>query len=246
MTPEQKIYEESMHRSFEDDLDKLRTRVIRMGSIVEEQVEFAFRALIEGNAELAKIVMERDEKVDKLDMKIDKQCQKIFALHQPVASDLRLLLVALKINNELERIGDLAFNIARHSLAIDRPQELAERIGLQRITQGVYTMVKSSLDAFINSDPSLAMQIMRTDSQIDALERDISATMIGMMKQDVALIEPGVQVIIILRNLERMADQATNIAENVIFLVDAKLVRHIGGEAADDDETILPVPPVAE
>lgn len=236
MTPEQQIYEDSMHRSFEDDLDKLRTRVIRMGSIVEEQVEFAFRALIEGNTELAKLVMERDEKVDKLDMKIDKQCQKIFALHQPVASDLRLLLVALKINNELERIGDLAFNIARHSLAIENPQELVERIGMQRITQGVYTMVKSSLDAFINSDPSLAMHIMRTDSQIDALERDISATMIGMMKSDVALIEPGVQVIIILRNLERMADQSTNIAENVIFLVDAKLVRHVDNDPSDDDD----------
>lgn len=239
-----------MHRSFEDDLDKLRTRVIRMGSIVEEQVEFAFRALIEGNTELAKLVMERDEKVDKLDMKIDKQCQKIFALHQPVASDLRLLLVALKINNELERIGDLAFNIARHSLLLAKPQELAERLGLQRITQGVYTMMKSSLDAFINSDPNLALHIMRTDSQIDALERDISNTMIELMKGDVELIEPGVQIIIILRNLERMADQATNIAENVIFLVDAKLVRHVYSHDADadgdDDDSLLPDVPSAD
>lgn len=233
-----------MHRSFEDDLDKLRTRVIRMGSIVEEQVEFAFRALIEGNTELAKLVMERDEKVDKLDMKIDKQCQKIFALHQPVASDLRLLLVALKINNELERIGDLAFNIARHSLMLQEPQALAERIGLEKITQGVYTMMKSSLDAFVNSDPNLALHIMRTDSQIDALERDISNTMIELMKTDVALIEPGVQIIIILRNLERMADQATNIAENVIFLVDAKLVRHVYGLDNDNDDDDNPLPEV--
>lgn len=231
-----------MHRSFEDDLDKLRTRVIRMGSIVEEQVEFAFRALIEGNTELAKLVMERDEKVDKLDMKIDKQCQKIFALHQPVASDLRLLLVALKINNELERIGDLAFNIARHSLLLKEPQELSARIGLQRITQGVYTMMKSSLDAFINSDPNLALHIMRTDSQIDALERDISNTMIELMKGEVELIEPGVQIIIILRNLERMADQATNIAENVIFLVDAKLVRHVYSHDGDNDDDDGPLP----
>ena len=97
-----------MHRGFEDELDKLRTRLVRMGSIVEEQVEFAFRALLEGNTELAKIVQERDDKVDKLDIKIDKQCQRIFALQQPVASDLRLLLAAIKINNELERIGDMA------------------------------------------------------------------------------------------------------------------------------------------
>lgn len=235
-----------MHRSFEDDLDKLRTRVIRMGSIVEEQVEFAFRALTEGNTELAKLVMERDEKVDKLDMKIDKQCQKIFALHQPVASDLRLLLVALKINNELERIGDLAFNIARHSLMLQEPQVLSDRLGLQRITQGVYTMMKSCLDAFVNSDPNLALHIMRTDSQIDALERDISTTMIELMKSDVSLVEPGVQIIIILRNLERMADQATNIAENVIFLVDAKLVRHIYGQDIDGDDDDTPLPGVAD
>ena len=107
-----------MHRSFEDDLDKLRTRLIRMGSLVEEQVELAFRALLEGNAELAKFIIGRDDKVDKLDIKIDKQCQRIFALQQPVASDLRLLLAAIKINNELERIGDMATEIAK-SIADD-------------------------------------------------------------------------------------------------------------------------------
>lgn len=227
-----------MHRSFEDDLDKLRTRVIRMGSIVEEQVEFAFRALIEGNTELAKLVMERDEKVDKLDMKIDKQCQKIFALHQPVASDLRLLLVALKINNELERIGDLAYNVARASLNVANPQEMVARLGLERMTAGAHAMVKNSLDAFVNSDPTLANHVMATDFRIDALEREISAEMIALMKQDVNLIELGVQFIIILRNLERMADQATNIAENVIFLVEAKLVRHATGPDADDDDVL--------
>ncbi|MCS6809260.1 MAG: phosphate signaling complex protein PhoU [Bacteroidota bacterium] len=214
-----------MHRSFEDSLDKLRTRLIRMGSIVEEQVEFSFRAVLKGDEQIAQLVMERDDKVDKLDMKIDKQCQKIFALHQPVASDLRLLLAALKINNELERIGDLAFNIARN--LIEQPQlpELAEKLGLERLTQGVHTMVKGSLDAFVNNDPELAYQIMRTDNHIDTLTREIFDETVALMKRDGSVIETAVGILMVLRNLERMADQASNICENVIFLVEAKLVR---------------------
>ena len=123
-----------MHRSFEDSLDKLRTRLIRMGSIVEEQVEFALKCVLDGNQELARLVMERDDKVDKLDMKIDKQCQKIFALHQPVASDLRLLLAALKINNELERTGDLAYNVARNLIEQPNLPTIALKMNLQRLT----------------------------------------------------------------------------------------------------------------
>jgi len=176
--------------------------------------------------------MERDDKVDKLDMKIDKQCQKIFALHQPVASDLRLLLVALKINNELERIGDLAFNISRNLLEQPTLPALAEKLGLERLTQGVHTMVKGSLDAFVNNDPTLAYQIMRTDNHIDSLTKEIFRDTISLMKQDSTVIDPAVGMLMVLRNLERMADQSANVCENVIFLVEAKLVRvnHNGEE----------------
>lgn len=221
-----------MHRSFEDSLDKLRTRLIRMGSIVEEQVEFSFRAVLKGDEQIARLVMERDDKVDKLDMKIDKQCQKIFALHQPVASDLRLLLVALKINNELERIGDLAFNISRNLLEQPHLPQLAEQLGLERLTQGVHTMVKGSLDAFVNNDPELAYQIMRTDNHIDSLTKEIFSDTIALMKKDSSVIDPAVGMLMVLRNLERMADQSANVCENVIFLVEAKLVRvnHNGDE----------------
>lgn len=216
-----------MHRSFEDSLDKLRTRLIRMGSIVEEQVEFSFRAVLKGDEQIARLVMERDDKVDKLDMKIDKQCQKIFALHQPVASDLRLLLAALKINNELERIGDLAFNIARNLTEQPSLPHIAGTLHLERLTQGVHTMVKGSLDAFVNNDPELAYQIMRTDNHIDALTKEIFDDTVSLMKRDASVIDPAVGMLMVLRNLERMADQATNICENVIFLVEAKLIRSI-------------------
>ncbi len=214
-----------MYRQFEEDFDKLRTRLIRMGSLAEEQVEFAFRALLEGNTALAELVIERDDKVDKLDVKIDKHVQRIFALSQPVARDLRLLLAAIKINNEFERIGDYAVVVAR--LAFDpRARELAERTGFERITRATYTMVKASLDAFIEGDTELAKHVLATDDIVDNLERELSAALIEQMEADTGLIKSGTRLIIGLHNIERIADRATNIAENVIFWAEAQLVRH--------------------
>ncbi len=223
-----------MHRSFEEDLDKLRTRLIRMGSLVEEQVEFALRSLREGNQELARIVIDRDDKVDKLDLKIDKQCQRIFALNQPVASDLRLLLAAVKINNELERIGDQATNLAQ--IVIDSPSavQLANQIDLHRIAQAAYTMVKSSLDSFINNDPELAMHILPSDQTVDQLYNSLRSELIEIMTDDSSLVPDGAQLLLALYDLERMAAHSTNIAENVIFLMHAKLVRH---RAVNEDAT---------
>ena len=215
-----------MNRPFEDDLDKLRTRLIRMGSLVEEQVEFALRALREGNQELARIVVERDDKVYKLDLKIDKQCQRIFALNQPVASDLRLLLAALKINNELERIGDMATNVASVVIVTPNAVQLANQIDLHRIASAAYMMLKSSLDAFINNDPDLAAHILPSDNTVDQLYEILRVDLIEVMKEDSLLVEDGAALLLALYDLERMADHATNIAENVIFLTQAKLVRH--------------------
>jgi len=215
-----------MHRSFEEDLDKLRTRLIRMGSIVEEQVEFAFRALLEGNTALGQLVIERDEKVDALDIKIDSQCQRIFALHQPVASDLRLLLVALKLNNELERIGDMALDIARIAIEVPETRQLAHLVGLERMTKATLTMIKTSFDTFVNADAELAKHLLTLDTTVDMLEREITAQLVELMQSDTRWILPGVKLVVILRALERMADHATNIAENVIFLAEARLVRH--------------------
>ena len=222
-----------MNRTFEEDLDKLRTRLIRMGSLVEEQVEFALRALREGNQELATIVMDRDDKVDKLDLKIDKQCQRIFALNQPVATDLRLLLAAMKINNELERIGDMATNIASIVVVSPNAVQLANQIDMNRIANAAYTMLKSSLDAFINNDPELAAHVLPSDFTVDQLYDTLRNELIEIMIADSTLVADGAQLLLGLYNLERMADHATNIAENVIFLAEAKLVRH---RSVNDDQ----------
>lgn len=215
-----------MIKPFEEDLDKLRTRLIRMGSLVEEQVEFAVRALHEGNRELAAIVVDRDNKVDKLDLKIDKLCQRIFALNQPVASDLRLLLSAIKINNELERIGDMAGVIA--GVVINSPEsvELGKRIEIEHLSNSMFRLLKASLDAFINNDPELADHILPSDSTVDNIYSSMTSKLIVLMEEDSSLVRAGSNLLFVLHDLERMADHATNIAEMVIFLVRAKLVRH--------------------
>lgn len=222
-----------MNRAFEEDLDKLRSRLIRMASLVEEQVEFAFKALREGNAELAKIVMERDDKVDKLDLKIDKQCQRIFALNQPVAGDLRLLLAAIKVNNELERIGDLAADIARIVPEAPGTVQVARDLTVEDMTAAVFTLFKSSIDAYINNDPELATHILPTDSTVDNLYADLQVRLVEYMTAKPAAIGDGARLLLSLQKMERLADHATNIAENVIFLVRAKQVRHssLTGEA---------------
>lgn len=237
-----------MNRTFEEDLDKLRTRLIRMGSLVEEQVEFALKALHEGNLELARIVTERDDKVDKLDLKIDKQCQRIFALNQPVASDLRLLLAALKINNELERIGDMASNIAESVLKHPDMVPICKKLELTRLSDSVFVMLKSSIDSFINNDPDLAAHVIPGDNTIQTLQDNAQAALIEVMSKQSEDVAPGAYLLLILRNLGRMADHATNIAENVIFLVQAKLVRHrsVNEDGLDFQQIISERPTASE
>jgi phosphate transport system protein len=215
-----------MLKTFEDELDKLRTRIIKMGSLVDEQVEYAFRALNEWNVAMAQLVMERDNKVDKLDYKIEKQCQRIFALQQPVARDLRLIMAALKINGDLERVGDLAFNIARAVEPLLPYRTSLEQLELAEMTDTVLRMLRHTIDSFVNNDPELAISIMRSDIRVDQLEGRIGKKVVEMMKQDPAFIEAGVEVIKLLRHLERMADHATNVAEEVIFLTEAKIFRN--------------------
>ena len=224
-----------MNRTLEESLDKLKTRLIRMGSLVEEQVEFAMRALLEGNVGLAAIVIERDDKVDKLDLKIDKQCQRIFALNQPVASDLRLLLAAIKINNELERIGDQAVETAVIATRSPRMVELCTMVDMKKLTSNVHRLFKTSIDAFINNDPDLAAHLIPADTTIDTIRAEVQSRIIEVMKNDPSLVDDGAHLLICTHQIGRMADHATNIAENVIFLVRAKLVRHrsVGEEDTD-------------
>jgi phosphate transport system protein len=224
-----------MIKIFEAELDKLRTRIIKMGSLVDEQVEYAFRALNEWNIAMAHLVMERDGKVDKLDFKIEKQCQRIFALQQPVARDLRLIMAAMKINSDLERMGDLAFNVARSVEPLLPARHFVERLDLTQITDAVHTMVRHTIDSFVNNDPELALTIMRSDIRVDQYEQRINRQIIDMMKAEPEFVEAGAQLIVQLRNMERLADHATNIAEDVIFFTEAKIIRNRFDQEAIDE-----------
>jgi len=224
-----------MNRVFEAELDKLRTRIIKMGSLVDEQVEYAFRALNEWNTAMASLVMDRDAKVDKLDVKIEKQCQRIFALQQPVARDLRLIMAALQINSNLERMGDLAFNVARSVESLMPHRQYLEALDLTQMTDAVHMMVRHTIDSFVNNDPELAITIMKSDIRVDQYEQRIGRMVVDMMKQDPEFIEAGAMLIVQLRNMERLADHATNIAEDVIFFTQAKTIRNRFDQEAFDE-----------
>jgi phosphate transport system protein len=215
-----------MYQYLEEELDQLKTKIIKMGSLVEEQIEFAFKALFEENLELAKIVIERDDKVDRYDIKIDKHCQRIFALTQPVAFDLRLIMSAMMINSDLERMGDIAVNISERAKPLMGHKDLLLKMKVDEIAGMVQKTVKMSIDSFVNNDPELAKDIIRLDDEVDMLDKEIFQLLVNAMKEDKECIEPCSHIITLVRNIERLSDHATNIAEDVIFLVDAKIIKH--------------------
>ncbi len=215
-----------MYHYLEEEIDKLKTKVIKMGSLVEEQIDFSLRCLFENNTGLGKIVIERDSKVDSYDVKIDKLCQRIFALTQPVAVDLRLIMSALKINNDLERMGDIAVNIVERADSLTGHVDLLIEAGVKEMSEKVTIMVKKTLDSIVNNDHELAVGIIKYDDVIDNFEREIFEKLIIKMESDKTLIRPCVSAATVVRNLERLADHSTNIAEEVVFLVDSKIIKH--------------------
>ena len=215
-----------MTRHFEMEIDQLRTLLIRMGSLVEEQIDYAVRALVQGDMSLVRLVMERDKRVDEFDNTIDHQCMRIFALTQPVAIDLRLLMAALKINNELERIGDIAVNLCERVEPLAAHLDLFKKTALAEMAGAAREMMRLAIDSFVNSDPSLATKVLESDDYVDQLDRDTFKLMTHIMKESPGLIEPAMHIVVLSRHIERLADHATNIAEDVIFLVNAKIIKH--------------------
>ncbi len=215
-----------MPRHFEMELDLLRTNIIKMGSLVDEQIDFAIKSLLESDVALAKIVIERDKRVDEFDNLIDAQCERIFALTQPVAIDLRLIMSALKMNNELERIGDIAVNIAERVTPLQKDSALVKRTKIAPMAAQARLMVKQAIDSFVNNDPTQARGILTQDDIVDDLDKEIFQQLVAVMKQNPEKIEQAAHIMILSRHLERLADHATNIAEDVIFLVDAKIIKH--------------------
>jgi len=219
-----------MQRHFEKELESLKTNLIKMGSIAEDAVGTAIKSLITHNSSLAQKIIEGDERVNVLEMEIDNAIVDLLALQQPVASDLRLILAAQKINNDLERIGDHAVNIAESALTLARTPLDEPLLDLPKMAEIAQTMLRNALDSFIHRDASLGNSVLVQDNIIDDLNRSMTRQVVELMKSKQGTIDGGLDLIRVSRNLERIADLATNIAEEVIFIAEARIVKHHADE----------------
>ncbi len=215
-----------MYQYLQEELEQLKSKIIRMGSLVETQIGDSFRALFSGDLELSEMVVQKDDEVDKFEVRIDKHCQRIFALTQPVAYDLRLIMASLMINTDLERMGDLAVSVSVKTKYLQDYVDLLHEMKIDELAGKVHTIIRMSIDCFVNGDSDLAKEIIRVDREIDRLESDIFNMLTDRMKEDNEMIVPCSHILTLTRNIERLADHAANIAEDVIFLIDAKIMKH--------------------
>jgi phosphate transport system protein len=215
-----------MERHFQHELESLKTMLIKMGSVVEDNISNALQALLEQTESLAQKVFENEGRINTLEIEIDNAIFDLLALQQPVASDLRFIIASQKINNDLERIGDHAVNIAESDLNLMKIKPIDSLLELPKMAVITKTMLRNALDSFILLDPKLAETVLETDDQIDELNRSMTVNVIEFLKSDRHTIECGLEFIRISRNLERIADISTNIAEEVIFHTQARVVKH--------------------
>jgi phosphate transport system protein len=218
-----------MQRHFEQELDGLKINLIKMGSLAEKAVHDSLQALLNDDTNIAQRVIDGEDRVNSLEIEIDNSIVDILALQQPVAVDLRMILSALKINNDLERIGDHAVNIAESVFSLAKCEK-DSYIYLPKMAEVAELMLHNALDSFIHSDTKLGMDVLKMDDTIDNFNKDIFTRVIERMKNNQRSIEAGMHLIRVSRNLERIGDLATNIAEEVIFIAQAKIVKHHADE----------------
>jgi phosphate transport system protein len=215
-----------MLTNFVEAIEDLKTDIIKMASLVDEMVEDAFSS-IENNIEVnSDSIKFRDRQVDKYDNLIKTKCENIFALFQPVATDLRFIITTLMINNQLERCGDIAVNISNRIKRLKENKELFIESNFINMAKQARLMVKEAIDSFINKDIELARSIGDKDKMVDSYNKSIFKYLVSKMNSDNSLIEPSSHMLILSKHIERLADHATNIAEEVVFLIDAEIVAH--------------------
>jgi phosphate transport system protein len=219
-----------MAKHLERQIDVLNQKILMVGTLVEEAIAKAISALVNRNAELARKVIESDDAIDHMEVDVEEECLKVLALYQPVAADLRFVVAVLKINNDLERMGDLARNIAKRVayLAAREPVDLPPEF--RAMAAKAQSMVRRSLDALVNRDATLARQIRDDDDEVDEMQRSIRDRIERSIKANPTKTELFMRLISVTRHLERLADMATNVAEDVIYMVEGEIVRHRGEE----------------
>jgi len=213
-------------RHFQEELDELKGRLLEMGGLAEDRLRLAVRGLVERDGTLVDKVLTGDGAINQLHIDIDDRCFKLLALHQPMAVDLRSIVAAVKINTDLERVGDLAVNISEAVRRYLQHPPVKELIDIPRMAELAQDMLRDALDAFVRRDVTLAQHVLAQDDTLDGLKSRVFRELLTYMLKDSATIEPALDLILISRHLERTGDHATTVAEDVIFMVSAKDVRH--------------------
>lgn len=215
-----------MTKHFERELDWLKKELLELSALVEENVVKSIQSLKNRDEILAREVINSDDVVDHSEVALEEQCLKILALHQPVAGDLRFIVSALKINNELERVADLAVNIAERSLVIMRQKVIDAPFDYTHMAQKSRAMLNRAIDSLIKMDTTLAHEVCQADDEVDEINRDVYTQVYRLIKEKPDNVEILINYVSVSRHLERIADYATNIAEDVIYLVEGKIIRH--------------------
>ena len=215
-----------MERHLDQELDRVRQMLLKMGGLTEDMVAKATQALLDRDNALCREVIDGDRAVDHLEIEIDEVCHSLIGRKQPTASDLRFLVAVMKINGDLERIGDSAVNIAQSVEQVNEQPPLKPYIDLPRMSQLVQDMVRQSLDAFVRRDAALATAVCKADDEVDGLYKQLFRELLTYMIEDPKTVSRALHLLLISRNLERIADHATNIAEDVVYYVEGRDIRH--------------------
>lgn len=218
---------------FQDQLEHLKTRLLEMGGLAEDRVRAAVDGLVMRDTSIIERVLAGDTPINRLHIEIDSRCFTLLALYQPMAVDLRAIVSAVKINTDLERVGDLAINIAEAVTRYLRHPPVKELIDIPRMAGIAQAMLRDALDAYVRRDTAMAQAVLDQDDELDGLKTQVFRELLTYMLQDPATIEPALDLILVSRHLERIGDHATNVAEDVIFMVSARDVRHHGADRSD-------------
>lgn len=208
------------------EIERLKKQILRLGAVVEESLQKAARSLEQRDANLAKEVIEEDFEIDKMEVEVEEECLKTLALHQPVAVDLRYIIAVLKINNDLERIGDLAVNIAERAVFLSTRERLEIPFDFTGMAEKAQSMLKRSLDALVKMDTGMARGVCASDDEVDAINREMYMQVQNGIRKHPDRLESLIHTLSVSRHLERVADLATNIAEDVIYMIEGEIVRH--------------------
>jgi phosphate transport system protein len=218
--------EDKLPRHLGRELEKLKRKLLALTAYVEESVQRAVKAIATRDDKLARRVIDTDYEIDEMEVDVEEDCLKILALHQPVAIDLRYIVAVLKINSDLERIGDLAVNIAERAIFLSRMVKIESPFDFATMSLKVQVMLQKALDSLVNSDSKLAREVLVSDDEIDAINRQMYQDVMDAIRKDPEKVDNLIQMLAVSRNLERIADHTSNIAEDVIYMVDGEIIRH--------------------